>query len=83
MAASHKIISALHANWWLSLFGLLISFAASVVLVRWPLAETLAKEGFRGFRFMGLFDYGIKGDLPANPKRAPVDVLCAQLLSVV
>jgi len=56
---------------------------ASVVLVRWPLAETLAKEGFRGFRFMGLFDYGIKGDLPANPKRAPVDVLCAQLLSVV
>ena len=41
MAASHKIISALHANWWLSLFGLLISFAASVVLVR-----TMPKELF-------------------------------------
>lgn len=34
MAASNKIISALHANWWLNLAGLLLSFAASVVLVR-------------------------------------------------
>jgi O-antigen/teichoic acid export membrane protein len=41
MAASQKIISALHANWWLSLFGLLFSFLASVVLVR-----TMPKELF-------------------------------------
>ena len=34
MAAPNKIISALHANWWLNLAGLLLSFAASVVLVR-------------------------------------------------
>ncbi len=34
MPAPHKIISALHANWWLNLAGLLLSFAASVVLVR-------------------------------------------------
>ncbi|HEV7867440.1 MAG TPA: oligosaccharide flippase family protein [Chthoniobacteraceae bacterium] len=34
MAGSQKIIAALHANWWLSLAGLLISFVASVVLVR-------------------------------------------------
>ena len=34
MASSQKIISALHANWWLNLAGLLLSFGASVVLVR-------------------------------------------------
>ena len=34
MATSQKIISALHANWWLNLAGLLLSFGASVVLVR-------------------------------------------------
>jgi O-antigen/teichoic acid export membrane protein len=41
MAAPQKILSALHANWWLSVIGLLISFAASVVLVR-----TMPKELF-------------------------------------
>jgi len=34
MSSSRKIISALHANWWLNLAGLLLSFLASVVLVR-------------------------------------------------
>lgn len=34
MSTSHKIISALHANWWLNVAGLLLSFLASVVLVR-------------------------------------------------
>jgi len=34
MSASHKIISALHANWWLNVAGLALSFIASVVLVR-------------------------------------------------
>ena len=34
MSNSPKIISALHANWWLSLAGLLLSYLASVVLVR-------------------------------------------------
>ena len=34
MISSQKIISALHANWWLNLAGLLLSFCASVVLVR-------------------------------------------------
>ena len=34
MSNSPKIISALHANWWLNLAGLLLSFLASVVLVR-------------------------------------------------
>ena len=34
MPNSRKIISALHANWWLNLTGLLLSFLASVVLVR-------------------------------------------------
>lgn len=34
MAASQKIIAALHANWWLNLVGLLLSFIASIVLVR-------------------------------------------------
>ena len=34
MPNSRKIISALHANWWLNLAGLLLSFLASVVLVR-------------------------------------------------
>jgi O-antigen/teichoic acid export membrane protein len=34
MSNSRKIISALHANWWLNLAGLLLSFLASVVLVR-------------------------------------------------
>ncbi len=34
MAGSQKIIAALHANWWLNLAGLLLSFGASIVLVR-------------------------------------------------
>ena len=34
MITSQKIISALHANWWLNIVGLLLSFGASVVLVR-------------------------------------------------
>jgi O-antigen/teichoic acid export membrane protein len=34
MSNSRKIISALHANWWLNLAGLLVSFLASIVLVR-------------------------------------------------
>ncbi|HEX8280011.1 MAG TPA: oligosaccharide flippase family protein, partial [Chthoniobacterales bacterium] len=34
MSASHKIISALHANWWLNLAGMLLSFLGSIVLVR-------------------------------------------------
>jgi O-antigen/teichoic acid export membrane protein len=34
MSNSRKIIPALHANWWLNLAGLLLSFLASVVLVR-------------------------------------------------
>lgn len=34
MISSQKIISALHANWWLNIAGLLLSFGASVVLVR-------------------------------------------------
>jgi len=34
MTSSSKIISALHANWWLNLAGLLFSYLASVVLVR-------------------------------------------------
>ncbi|HEX8680358.1 MAG TPA: oligosaccharide flippase family protein, partial [Chthoniobacterales bacterium] len=34
MAASKKIIAALHANWWLNLAGLFLSFVGSVVLVR-------------------------------------------------
>jgi O-antigen/teichoic acid export membrane protein len=31
---SQKIISALHANWWLNLAGLLLSYLGSIVLVR-------------------------------------------------
>jgi hypothetical protein len=50
-----------------------------VTLVSWPLAESLANTGFSGFRFMGLFDYGIKGDLPPHPRRYKVDALCARL----
>jgi len=50
-----------------------------VTLVSTALAEALAKEGFSGFRFMGLFDYGIKGDLPPHPARSPVDTLCKRL----
>ncbi len=34
MANSSKILSALHANWWINLAGLLVSFGAGVVLVR-------------------------------------------------
>jgi hypothetical protein len=52
---------------------------SKVALVSWALAEKLASEKFSGFRFMGLFDYGIHGDLPPNPKRHAVDALCARL----
>ena len=34
MTSSHKIISALHANLWLNVAGLLLSYVASVALVR-------------------------------------------------
>jgi hypothetical protein len=50
-----------------------------ITLVSWTLAEAIAAHGFTGFRFMGLFDYGFSGDLPPNPKRAPVDALCGRL----
>jgi len=52
---------------------------AGVTLVSWPLAESLGGHGFSGFRWMGLFDYGIKGDLPPDPRRHKVDALCARL----
>lgn len=45
MIASQKIISALHANWWLNLAGLLFSFGASVVLVRAMPAGLFAEYG--------------------------------------
>ena len=41
--ASEKIVSALHANWWLNLAGLLLSFAASVLLVRTVPPELFAQ----------------------------------------
>jgi O-antigen/teichoic acid export membrane protein len=41
--SSQKIISALHANWWLNLVGLLISFCTSVVLVRTMPVELYAQ----------------------------------------
>jgi len=50
-----------------------------VTLIAWELAAALSNAGFSGFRFMGLFDYGIKGDLPPNPKRQAVDALSARL----
>lgn len=50
-----------------------------VMLVSWPLAETLADAGFSGMRFMGLFDFGFKADLPPNPHRSRVDALCKRL----
>jgi len=49
---------------------------SSVTFLSWELAGLLAKGGFSGFRFMGLFDYGIKGDLPPHPARYKVDALC-------
>ncbi len=52
---------------------------SKVTLLSWALAEAMAEHGFTGFRFMGLFDYGITGDLSANPERAPVDALCSRL----
>ena len=45
MISSQKIISALHANWWLNLAGLLLSFGASVVLVRTMPANLYAEYG--------------------------------------
>ncbi len=45
MANSQKIIAALHANWWLNLGGLLLSYAASVVLVRTMPATLYAEYG--------------------------------------
>jgi hypothetical protein len=50
-----------------------------VTLMSWSLAEALAATGFTGMRFMGLFDFGIKGDLPPNAQRFRVDTLCNQL----
>ncbi len=45
MATSHKIISALRANWWLNLAGMLLSFGASVVVVRAMPSELYAEYG--------------------------------------
>ena len=45
MASPQKIIAALHANWWLNLAGLLLSFGASVVLVRTMPAHLYAEYG--------------------------------------
>lgn len=45
MASPQKILSALHANWWLNVAGLLLSFAASVVLVRTMPAALYAEYG--------------------------------------
>jgi O-antigen/teichoic acid export membrane protein len=42
-SASEKIISALHANWWLNLGGLLLSYLASVALVRAVARELFAQ----------------------------------------
>ncbi len=50
-----------------------------ISLLSWKLAGLIADQGFTGFRFMGLFDYGFPADLPANPKRAAVDALCNRL----
>ncbi len=52
---------------------------SKVTLISWPLAETMADVGFSGLRFMGLFDFGLKGDLPPNPQRFAVDALCNRL----
>lgn len=52
---------------------------AKVTLVRWDLGEKLADEGFSGFRLMGLFDYGRRGDLPPDPRRHKVDTLSNRL----
>lgn len=45
MVTSRKIVSALHANWWLNLAGLLLSFGASVVLVRAMPSSIYAEYG--------------------------------------
>jgi len=45
MAGSSKIISALHANWWINLAGLLLSFVTSIVLVRSMPAGLYAEYG--------------------------------------
>ena len=45
MISTQKIISALHANWWLNVAGLLLSFGASVVLVRTMPANLYAEYG--------------------------------------
>jgi hypothetical protein len=52
---------------------------SKVTLVSLALAETMANEGFSGMRFMGLFDFGIRGDLPPNSQRFAVDTLCNRL----
>ena len=49
-----------------------------LTLISAALAEALAKEGYTGFRFSGLFDYGLK-DLPPNPARSPIDALCKRM----
>jgi len=56
-----------------------ISSFDPVMLVSWPLANALADEGFIGFRFMGLFDYGIQGELPPHIGRSKVEALNARL----
>jgi len=48
---------------------------AQITLVQWSLAKAIAQQKFSGFRFMGLFDYGLKGDLPPHPERYKVDAL--------
>lgn len=44
-AQSSKVVSALHANWWINLAGLLLSFCANVVLVRAMPAMLYAEYG--------------------------------------
>ena len=61
MANSSKILSALHANWWINLAGLLVSFGASVVLVR-AMSKPLYAEYGAVLAMIGLamlvFDFG-------------------------
>ncbi len=43
MASSSKILSALHANWWINLAGVVVAFGTSIVLVR-SMPSTLFAE---------------------------------------
>jgi O-antigen/teichoic acid export membrane protein len=73
MASSQRIISALHANWWLNLVGLLLSFAASVALVR-TMAPSLYAEYGAVIAMMGVatlvFEAGANSGLTRYLKEA-------------